>query len=262
MPGGLDISQLKDLAAFASSLTRLSRPIVHQWFRQAPSIDVKDDASPVTIADKSIETALRDAITTHYPAHGLIGEEHGSINLDSDFTWVIDPIDGTRAFSCGNPLFGTLIALLHAGQPVIGVIDLPVLDQQWLGIDGQPTRLNGAAVRTHDVSQLADARLTTTSTEALGDNLPRFMRLSKAARVTGSGGDCANYAHLASGWNDCVAECGLNLYDIMAVIPVITGAGGVVSQWDGTPIRLHGYDGTALASASAALHDEAVKTLS
>ena len=261
MGAKLENDTLKEMAGFAASLNRLSRPIAHQWFRKAPSIDVKADNSPVTIADKSIEKALRDAISSQYPDHGLIGEEHGNDTADADFTWVIDPIDGTRAFSCGNPLFGTLIALLHEGRPVIGVIDLPAVDQQWLGIDGLPTRLNGEVIRTHDVSSLVDARLTTTSGDALNDDLPRFEKLSAAARVTGYGGDCANYAHLASGWCDLVAESHLNAYDIMAAIPVIAGAGGVVTQWDGKAIVRDGYDGTALASASRALHDEALAKL-
>ena len=151
--------------------------------------------------------------------------------------------------------------MLHEGRPIIGVIDLPAVDQQWLGIDGLPTRLNGEVIRTHDVSSLVDARLTTTSGDALNDDLPRFEKLSAAARVTGYGGDCANYAHLASGWCDLVAESHLNAYDIMAVIPVIAGAGGVVTQWDGKAIVRDGYDGTALASASRALHDEALAKL-
>ena len=246
---------LNDLAAFAASLTRHSRPLARQWFRQSPAIDTKADASPVTIADQSIESSLRHIITTTYPDHGIIGEEHDNAAPDADFVWVIDPIDGTRAFACGNPLFGTLIALLYQGRPVIGIIDLPALDQQWIGIDGEPTRLNGRIVQTRDLKTLAEARLTTTSGVALGDDRPRFERLAEQVRVTGYGGDCANYAHLASGWCDLVVESHLNLYDIMAVIPVITGAGGVISQWDGAEIRHGTYDGTALASATPDLHD-------
>lgn len=261
MAQAVETGKLKELADFAASLTGISRPIIHQWFRHAPSIDVKDDATPVTIADKSVEAALREAITGQFPDHGLIGEEHGSINPGADFTWVVDPIDGTRAFSCGNPLFGTLIALLYQGAPVIGVIDIPALDQQWLGVEGLPSQFNGSVITTHEISHLAEARLTTTSTDALGDDLPRFKRLSAAARVTGFGGDCAGYGHLACGWSDCIAESGLMVYDIMATIPVIKGAGGVVTQWDGKPIILDTFDGTALASASAALHDEAIAQL-
>ena len=256
-----DAETLKELAAFAASLTQHSRPIARKWFRQAPTIDVKADASPVTIADQSIEASLRDVITTTYPDHGIIGEEHGSNAEDADLTWVIDPIDGTRAFTCGNPLFGTLIALLYQGRPVVGVVDLPALDQQWIGIDGAETTLNGTVVRTHDVKKVADARLTTTSNVDLNSDLPKFRRVSEQARVTGYGGDCANYAHLASGWCDLVVESHLNAYDIMAVIPVITGAGGVVTQWNGAEIIRDGYDGTALASATRELHDETLTLL-
>lgn len=261
MTGRLNGDHLTDLAGFAASLNQLSRPIAHQWFRQAPSIEVKEDASPVTIADQSIEAKLREAISAAYPDHGIIGEEHGTAAADADFTWVIDPIDGTRAFSTGNPLFGTLIALLYEGRPVVGIVDLPALDQQWVGIENQPTRLNGAVVKTHDCRLLADARLTTTSGVDLYEDLTKFERLRKNARVVGYGGDCANYAHLASGWCDLVAESHLKIYDIMATIPVIKGAGGVVTQWDGSEILRDSYDGTALASATPALHDDVLKNL-
>lgn len=249
------------VAAFAASLTRISRPIITRWFRHDPRIDVKDDRSPVTIADKTVEANLREAIAAQFPRHAIIGEEHGISHGDSAFTWVIDPIDGTRAFSCGNPLFGTLIAVLIEGVPSIGVIDLAALDQCWIGIAGQPTRHNGTVVKSSGLDDLASARIVTTSSVALGDDFPRFERLASAAGVTGYGGDCANYAHLASGWCDIVAETHLQPYDIMAAIPVIEGAGGRVSQWNGAPISLDNYDGTALATAAPALHDQAVAAL-
>lgn len=253
---------LEGVAAFAASLVEISRPIARQWFRQEPGIEKKTDASPVTIADKAIEAALREAIEARFPDHGIIGEEHAQRSGSSAFTWVIDPIDGTRSFSCGNPLFGTLVAVLYDQRPVIGVIDLPALDQTWLGVEGEPSQLNGHPVATANTRRVDEARLTTTSAQALGQDLPRFQRLATTARVTNFGGDCANYAHLSSGWCDIVAESNLNAYDIMAAIPIITGAGGCLTQWDGSAITLSSYDGTALATASSSLHDEAVSLLS
>ena len=249
------------VATLATQMISKSRPIITQYFRQKPDISQKSDSTPVTIADQQVETILRQEITAHFPQHNIIGEEHDNIDHASSMTWVIDPIDGTRAFSCGNPMFGTLIAVLDDGVPVVGVIDLPMLDQTWLGVMGQATVLNGKPAQTSGATDLAQARLTTTSGHALGDDYPRFEQLSNRAMVTGYGGDCANYAHLASGWCDLVAESNLNAYDIMAVIPVIQGAGGVITQWDGKAITLDGYDGTALASASPILHDKAQTAL-
>ncbi len=249
------------VAHLATQMISKSRPIITQYFRQKPDISQKSDSTPVTIADQQVEMILRQEITAHFPQHNIIGEEHGYSDHASSMTWVIDPIDGTRAFSCGNPMFGTLIAVLDDGVPVVGVIDLPMLDQTWLGVMGQPTVLNGKPAQNSGANDLTQARLTTTSGHALGDDYPRFEQLSNRAMVTGYGGDCANYAHLASGWCDLVAESNLNAYDIMAVIPVIQGAGGVITQWDGQAITLDGYDGTALASASPILHDKAQTAL-
>ena len=261
MTGTRAESSLSEIARFASSLTSISRPIIETWFRQLPDVERKDDASPVTIADKSVEASLRKAIAETFPSHSIIGEEEGSASGSGPYTWVIDPIDGTRAFSCGNPLFGTLIAVLHESKPVIGVVDLPMLDATWLGIAGDATTLNGKPVKAAGTLRLDDARIATTSASALADDYPKFEKLNKVARVTSYGGDCANYAHLAAGWCDLVAETHLKTYDIMAIIPVIEGAGGVVSQWNGKPITLDDYDGTALASASRSLHDEAMAIL-
>ena len=249
------------VALSAAKLIDHSRPIIAQNFRHMPKISQKADLTPVTIADQAVEQILRQQIASIFPDHNIVGEEQDNIDQSSRFTWVIDPIDGTRAFSCGNPMFGTLIAVLDEGVPVIGVIDLPMLDQTWLGVSGQSTRLNGNPIQTSPITDLAQARLTTTSGHALGDDYPRFKQLSDQTMVTGYGGDCANYAHLAAGWCDLVAESNLNAYDIMAVIPVITGAGGIVTQWNGQAITLHDYDGTALASASPILHDKAQDAL-
>ncbi|HCV62507.1 MAG: hypothetical protein CBD43_00450 [Gammaproteobacteria bacterium TMED183] len=252
---------LEDVAAFAATLNNISRPIIKKWFRQAPDIEKKSDLSPVTIADKSVEAALRDAIMARFPDHGIIGEEEAAKTGGGDFTWVIDPIDGTRAFTCGSPLFGTLIAVLMDDRPVVGIIDLPALDQCWIGVKGRPTLHNGMPVTTSGLADLNAARTVTTSSVALGRYHARFDQLATRSMVTGYGGDCANYAHLASGWCDIVAEANLAPYDIMASIPVITGAGGCVTRWDGEPIRLDDYDGTALATASPALHDHAISAL-
>ena len=260
-PASPDIPDLDRIAGLAAGLNALSRPVVAEWFRSSPEIAKKADRSPVTIVDTSVETALREAIASEFPGHGIIGEEEGPTEGDGEFTWVIDPIDGTRAFSCGNPLFGTLVAVLFRGRPVVGVIDLPAMDQCWVGVEGRPTLLNGEEANTAAVENLGEARTATTGIHYLEDDAPRFARLAELSRVVGYGGDCANYAHLASGWCDIVAESNLKAHDIMAAVPVVTGAGGCLTQWDGAEITLDGYDGTALATAGSELHRQAVDAL-
>ena len=240
---------LDELAEFAQGLPVISRPIIHQYFRQQPKIRTKPDQSPVTSADEEAEHALRRAILTRYPDHSIIGEEEAPHQGTSPFTWVLDPIDGTRAFVSGNPLFGTLIAVLEGGIPKIGIIDLPILEQCWHGQIDRP-----APTQTSTISTLKEARLATTSPQLLGAKLQNFNQLAEACYLTNYGGDCANYTHLASGWCDLVVETNLNAYDIMAVVPVIESAGGVISQWDGAPISLDDFDGSILAAATPKLH--------
>jgi histidinol phosphatase-like enzyme (inositol monophosphatase family) len=253
---------IDEITSFAATLTDLTRSIIHHHFRQQPIIKQKQDKSPVTVADERVERALRRAILSRYPDHSIIGEEEAQHHGDAIFTWVIDPIDGTRAFSTGNPLFGTLIGILEHGQPKIGVIDLPALEQRWIGQMGKGSWCNSDPCSTAQTHQLAEARITTTSSTLLGETgLPRFERLAEACRVVNYGGDCANYAHLASGWCDLVVEANLNAYDIMAVVPVITAAGGIVTQWDGKAITLDHFDGTILAAATTELHTAAITKL-
>ena len=240
---------LDELAEFAQGLPVISRPIIHQYFRQQPKIRTKPDQSPVTSADEEAEHALRRAILKHYPDHNIIGEEAAPHQGTSPFTWVIDPIDGTRAFVSGNPLFGTLIAVLENGIPKIGIIDLPILEQCWHGQSGKQ-----ASTQTSTIDTLTKTRLATTSPQLLGAKLQNFNQLAEACYLTNYGGDCANYAHLASGWCDLVVEANLNAYDIMAVVPVIESAGGIISQWDGAPITLDHFDGSILAAATPKLH--------
>ena len=254
-------SDIERIAGFAATLNAVSRPVIAEHFRRGPDIEKKTDQTPVTVADRMVETSLREAIAEMFPDHGIIGEEGDETRGTGEFTWIIDPIDGTRAFSCGNPLFGTLVAVLRRNLPVVGMIDLPALDQCWIGVEGGPSELNGQPAATAGTARLGEARIATTSAVTLGDDAPRFGRLAETCRVVNYGGDCANYGHLASGWCDIVAESNLKAYDIMAAIPIVTGAGGRLSQWDGGEIALDTFDGTALAASSAELHARAVEAL-
>jgi histidinol phosphatase-like enzyme (inositol monophosphatase family) len=247
-----------DLIQLAIALAEAARPIARRYFRAEAGVETKPDQTPVTLADKGIEILLRQMLDQARPGDGFFGEETGSKASKSGLTWVIDPIDGTKAFVCGKPLFGTLIACLEGETPILGMIDQPILNERWLGARGAATTFNGQPVRTRACPGLAVARLGTTSPRLFTDlQRERFEALSVSCAITTYGGDCYNYALVASGMLDLVAEAGLKLYDYAALIPVIEGAGGVVTGWDGTAP----HDGTILASGSAALHREALAIL-
>lgn len=249
---------LHDFAAFAASLASEVRALSRRWFRHPLQVDTKADESPVTIADREVEAALRRRIAARFPAHGILGEELGRSHVDAEYVWSLDPIDGTRSFITGQPLWGTLIALLHRGTPVLGVIDMPVLDERWIGIAGKPTRLNGAICRTSERRRLADASLYSTSPDLFRDmDSAAFERLSRAVHMRRFGGDCYSYALLSSGHLDLVLETGLQPYDYLALTPVIEGAGGTITDWSGRPLDMRS-DGRVLAAANTALHAQAL----
>jgi myo-inositol-1(or 4)-monophosphatase len=248
-----------DYLRFANQLADLARPLARSYFRTPLDVIAKDDASPVTIADREIERHLRQAIEVSYPDHGIFGEESG-IKPGNAWTWVIDPIDGTKSFVSGMPLFGTLIALAEGGKARYGVIDMPMLAERWVGT---PTTayFNGTMAKTSNCQELGQARFYTTSPDMFrGDEVSQFERLSTMAGLRRFGGDCYIFGLLASGHVDLVLETGLQPYDYMALIPVIEGAGGCISDWKGVPLSISS-SGQVLASASRRLHDAALATL-
>ena len=193
---------------------------------------------------------MRAVLAASCPADAILGEEGGGdAAAGADYCWVLDPIDGTRAFITGRPTFGTLIALLHRGTPVLGIIDQPITGERWVGIAGQPTTFTGpfgGAPRTRLCARLQDAELSCTSPEMLGPHAPVWHGLAaQVARVTW-GGDCYAYGLLALGMIDVIAECDLKLWDWAALVPVIQGAGGRITGWDGAPLQAGG-DGRVLA---------------
>lgn len=239
--------------ALAHRLADAAGAVIRPLFRSAVDVTTKPDASPVTIADRAAEAAIRAIIEAERPADGIIGEEYGTLRGDSRRLWVIDPIDGTRAFIAGRPTFGTLIALLDGGVPVLGIIDQCIARDRWVGAAGMPTTLNGATVRTRGCPALADAHLATTSPwlfDAAGS--ASFERLRSGARDVLLGGDCHNYALLATGCLDLVVETGLQLYDWAALVPVVEGAGGRMCDWSGAALR-RGSDGRVIAAGDPAL---------
>jgi histidinol phosphatase-like enzyme (inositol monophosphatase family) len=257
MPSALD-----DDIALIGALADAAGAVIRPQFRSRLEVEAKGDQSPVTAADRGAEAAIRQLLGEHRPADGVVGEEYGADRPEAARVWVIDPIDGTRAFIAGRPLFGTLIALLEEGRPVLGVIDQCIIGDRWLGAVGRPTTLSGQPARVRPGRALAAAHLGTTSPHAFpADDFVAFERLRAEAGDTLYGGDCHNYGLLASGHLDLVVESGLKLHDWAALVPVVEGAGGVMRDWQGQPLA-KGSGGRVVAAASPALADAAVALLS
>ncbi len=222
----------QDDIALAHQLADASGAEIRPFFRASFVQEMKADASPVTQADREAEAAIRALLSRERPGDGVIGEEYGADRPDAERVWVLDPIDGTRSFIAGRPIFGTLIALLEDGKPVLGVIDQPVSGERWIGAAGRPTLLNGRPIRTRACTDLATALFATTAPWLCS----AFDPVRSAAGDTLLGGDCYNYALLASGHADLVVEDGLKLYDFAALLPVVEGAGGRMTDWHGQPL--------------------------
>ena len=266
-----------ELAAFASELADAARKVILPYWRKSLAVEEKDEpdraiaVSPVTEADRNTERALRDLIESRYPEHGIFGEEFDAVREDAEWVWVLDPIDGTKSFITGKPLFGTLIACLHRGTPVVGVIDQCVLDERWVGVVGRGTKLNGRPCKTASgLPSLKEALLYATTPEMFraGFEASRFGALCAKVKRALFGADCYAYALLASGFGThLVVEADLGLYDYCALVPVVQGAGGVITDWQGLPLTLQrhkagGSKGRVVAAADARLHEQAVQVLS
>ena len=248
--------------ALAQRLADAAGAAIRPHFRTVAA-ERKGDATPVTLADRAAEEAMRALLAVERPDDGIIGEELGAERPSATRQWVLDPIDGTAGFLAGRPIFGTLIALLVDGWPVLGVIDQPILAERWLGATGQPTLFNGKPARCRPCRQLDDATLATTGPHYFDDHQGgHFMALAAKTdhRRMVMGGDCYNYAMLASGQIDIVCEANLKLHDWAALVPVIEGAGGTVADWNGDPLHA-GSDGHVLALGDPARLEDAVEAL-
>ena len=254
-----------EFLAVAEEAADLAGRVIRPLFRSALLVEAKGDASPVTEADRAAERAIRDLLAARLPSHGVIGEEYGEDRPDAEWAWVLDPIDGTRAFVTGRPLFGTLIGLLHRGVPVLGLIDQPVTGERWIGVAGRPTRLVspiGGVAGCRPCASLDQAELSCTSPDMFdAATAPRFAALKGEARRTTWGGDCIAYGLLAIGLVDVVVDATMKPWDWAALVPVIEGAGGRCTDWAGRPLRLDG-DGSVLAVGDPALLPAASAILS
>jgi inositol-phosphate phosphatase / L-galactose 1-phosphate phosphatase / histidinol-phosphatase len=249
--------------ALALRLADAAGEAIRPHFRSGVTSERKGDASPVTIADRAAEEAMRRILKAEVPRDTVIGEEFGSTAGTSGRSWVLDPIDGTCSFLVGRPIFGTLIALVIEGWPVLGIIDQPILGERWVGATGWPTLFNGQPTKTRACRELADATLATTGPHYFDDHDgAHFMGLAAKTdhKRMVMGGDCYNYALLASGHMDVVCEAGLKLHDWAALVPVVEGAGGTMCDWNGDPLHA-GSTGHVLALGDPARLEDVVAAL-
>ncbi|NLS27580.1 Histidinol-phosphatase [Sphingomonas sp. S2M10] len=247
--------------ALAARLADAAGAAIRPYFRADHGVEAKEDQSPVTLADRAGEEAMRKLLIAERPMDGIIGEEFGVREGTSGRQWVLDPIDGTRAFIAGRPVFGTLIALVDNGWPVLGVIDQPIIGERWLGVTGRKTLFNGKPASTRICRELGQAILGTTSPALFDDGqLHAFEHLDAKVMSTVLGGDCYNYGCVASGWLDIVVEAGLKLHDFAALVPVIEGAGGRMCDWQGDPLHA-GSNGEVIAAGDPARIDDILEAM-
>jgi histidinol phosphatase-like enzyme (inositol monophosphatase family) len=238
--------------------------VIRPYFRAGATAELKGDSSPVTIADRQAEQAMRAVLAERFPSHGVLGEEYDDHNPEARWRWVLDPIDGTRAFITGRPTFGTLVALLDGDRPVLGVIDQPITGERWIGAAGRATLFRGpfgGRARCRPCPALDHAELSSTAPEIFTpETMPGWQRLAGQVRRLTWGGDCYAYGLLALGQIDVVAEAALKLWDWAALVPIIEGAGGRVTDWQGRALHARS-DGQVLAVGDAALLGPALAAL-
>ena len=259
----LSDAQIDELRVFSEELADAARAVITPYFRSALLIDDKPAASvtgqPVTRADRESEQAIRDLIMARYPDHGIVGEEFDDLNPEAEFCWVLDPIDGTRAFITGLPMFGTLIGLGYQGRPLLGVLDQPIMSDRFVGtargsfLYGIPIKTRKCANLEEAIYAVPDPRMMSTPAQEVV-----FQRLMRETHLTQFGGNCYAYGMLASGAIDLITESDLKIWDIFALIPIIEGAGGVVTGWTGVPAH---KEASVVACGDPNLHTNVLRLL-
>jgi inositol-phosphate phosphatase/L-galactose 1-phosphate phosphatase/histidinol-phosphatase len=250
-----------DYVALAHRLAGAAGAAIRPHFRQPIAIDVKADASPVTAADRESELAMRRLIQSEQPAHGVQGEEFGVVNPDAEWRWILDPIDGTKSFISGSPLFGTLIGLVQGRAAALGLLDQPILGERWLAHGDEPTTLNGRPVRARPCAGLAQATVYTSGLEYWRDAArPAFDRLYEACRLMRFSADCYAVGLLACGTVDLVIEAGMQPHDYAALVPIVENAGGIATDFAGRPLDFVSQTGV-ICAGDARAHAQAVELL-
>lgn len=251
-------SEDNEFLRFAESLVDESGKTLKVATTRRPEVEVKPDRSFVTELDGQIERRLRELIADRYPGHGVLGEEEAPRDLAAEHVWVLDPIDGTAPFIAGVPVFGTLIALMRAGRPIIGVMDLPVTSDRWIGMAGEPTRHNGRVCKTRRAPDLASSILSASNPDFFSDaERPALDALRSATAWRIYGACCMAYGLLASGRTDVAIDTRLKVYDYAPFVPIIEGAGGRITDWQGRALTLASGP-QILAAGSAERHAEAL----
>ncbi|MFA5592645.1 MAG: inositol monophosphatase family protein [Micavibrio sp.] len=256
---------MQDLLSLANHLADESGAVIRRYFRTVFTTETKEDASPVTIADREAEARIRQIIEATRPDDAILGEEYGHKEGKSGFTWVLDPIDGTKSFVVGRPSFGTLIALCKNGTPILGIIDQPVIRERWAS-DSKSTTFNGTRVFTRKATSLKECRIASTAPAQLAPpNTQDYLwqTLDTNCSYTLWGGDCYSYGLLANGGLDAVIETCLSPHDYLALVPVIKGAGGWMGDWGGGALMLesHNKSGQTLALGNPAMKDRFIDLL-
>jgi myo-inositol-1(or 4)-monophosphatase len=254
-----------DLNAFLDRLATAAGEVILPYFRTSLSVEDKSRGAafdPVTAADRAAEQAMRALIGQHFPSHGIVGEEFGADRPDADYVWYLDPIDGTKSFISGMPAWGTLIALTRAGEPVLGMMHQPFVRERFSG-DGVTAHYRGPAgerkLMTRACASLAEAVLYTTSPRLMKEpDRARFSAVEEQVRLSRYGGDCYAYCMLAAGHLDLVIETELKPHDVIPLMPIITGAGGVMTTWEGEPAT---KGGRVIVAGDRRLHEQAMKAL-
>ena len=254
-----------DFSNFTSRLASASGDLILPFFRTSLSIENKRPNGafdPVTEADRAAEAVMRRMIKASFPQHGIVGEEFGSENADAEYVWVLDPIDGTKSFISGFPIWGTLIALMHNGAPAYGMMHQPYVGEHFTGDNGSARYTGRSGERRLSVrrcASLSQATMFTTSPLLMSEpDRELYKKVEREVRLPRYGGDCYSYCMLASGAVDLVIETELKSYDVAALVPIITGAGGIITTWDGKPAH-HG--GRIVAAGDKRVHDAAMKLL-
>ena len=250
--------RVKEFTDFIYTLAEKSGEVIRPYFAKADlAVELKEDQTLVTQADRQAEAVMRDLIRKRYPQHGILGEEFGLENLSAEFVWSLDPIDGTLSFARGCPLFGTLIGLLHGGAPILGAINHPVLNQLCIG-NNTETTINGRTVRLREVHHLSEAMLLTTDLASVDNHRRKgFEELLRRIRLYRTWGDCYGYLLVASGGADIMLDPMMNPWDILPLIPVIQGANGVITTWSGTDAS----QGNSCVAANKTLHPQVLQIL-
>lgn len=248
-----DVS-ITDILADGAAFAHAAGLTAQKYFRQHNKVSFKDDESPVTVIDQKIERELKAAIKAKYPNDGIFGEESGVDGALDENLWVIDPIDGTRSFISGNPLFGMLLSYLRQGTPVAGIISMPMLKELYCGAIDQPATCNGAPITVSDQRNIDDCTLYINEGQQLIEHHPDVLnRLLKSGKTRRFGYDCYPHALLASGHIDAVIDYDLKPYDYLALSCVVTAAGGIITDWHGKPLDLNS-NGAVIAAATPELH--------